>query len=183
MAINTNPGSPLRHVTTFTSSGTFRVPDGTTIAFASVHGASGGGGSGANNTQRYGGTFGRAGGAGVIASGFVQVTPGRDHVVTIGAGGGAGSTGGTSTFDSAITVFGGTGGSQSGAGSTGSSSIVTALTTVPPSANTLTRVFGSTTQATGGAAGGAGGAGNSAPHSGSGQSGFSGTSGIIHVYL
>ena len=180
MAININPGSPLRHVASFTSSGTYKVPEGTTIVFASVRGSSGGGGQGAGDTNRYGGQAGRAGGAGVITSGFVQVTPGRDHTVTIGAGGGNSATGGTSTFDGGITVTGGAGGSQASVGATGSGSAITSLTTVPPSATSLSRVFGNTTQSTGGTTGGAG--GGTTPW-GAGAGGAGGQSGSIEIYI
>jgi hypothetical protein len=43
MAINTS-GKPLRHVSTFTSSGNWVTPAGVTSVFVSINGASGGGG-------------------------------------------------------------------------------------------------------------------------------------------
>ena len=38
--------SKLRHLQSFVASGTFYPPAGTTVVFVSVHGASGGGGTG-----------------------------------------------------------------------------------------------------------------------------------------
>ena len=75
MAININPGTPLRQVATFNSSSNFTPPAGTNIVFVSIHAAAGGGGGGT-----FSGTFGaggaiQAGGNGLIGSAFVQVIP------------------------------------------------------------------------------------------------------------
>ena len=180
MAINVNPGSPIRHVATITSSGTWLAPAGTTLAFVSIHGASGGGGQGNAHVNRYGGQAGRAGGTGSISSGFVQVTPGASHVVTIGAGGGNSAAGGTTQFDGAITATGGGAGSTGSQGANGSGTAVTSLTTVPASASALARVFGNTVQNSGGSAGGSGGA--VGPHS-AGAPGASGAAGFVNIYI
>jgi len=71
MAININPGTPLRQVATFNSSSNFTPPAGTNIVFVSIHAAAGGGGGGT-----FSGTFGsgapvQAGGNGLIGSAFV----------------------------------------------------------------------------------------------------------------
>jgi len=181
MAININPGSPLRHVATFNSSGTWTSPVGTNLAFVSVHGASGGG-SGAG---RYGQSL--SGQTSLIGAAYVQVTGGGGHVITVGAGGAGGSplngptygnnggTGGTSSFDGRLTI---TGSSNSGNGS-GSGS--TSLTTLNPGASTLVSTGAITTQTTGGNAGGGGGSGNARYQQG--QSGAAGASGQVHVYI
>jgi hypothetical protein len=180
MAININPGANLRHVATYTSSGTFKVPEGTSVVFASIRGASGGGGFGQSDTNRYGGQNGRVGGNGLVAGGFVQVTPGRDHTVTIGAAGGGGGTGGTSSFDGAITVTGGTGGSQTSAGTAGQASAVTSLTTLPPNSASSARAAGFITQSTGANAGGSG--GGTAPWGQGAQPG-GGSGATIEIYI
>jgi len=194
-----NVPAKLRHIQTFTSSGTFYPPAGTTTVFVSIHGASGGGGGG---TARYGnsGPNGGAGGVGVISGAYVQVNPQAPHSVTIGSGGGggnqnafgapnrayanAGGTGGTTAFDGAIFNFGGSGGNagnpdngQSGnTGSSGSSNAQTSLTTLAPSNNALPRVSGVVNSGTT-IAGGNRGTGNYG-----GQSGSGGSNAIIHIY-
>jgi hypothetical protein len=176
--------SKLRHLQSYSASGTFYPPAGTTVVFVSVHGASGGGGSG---ISRYGQQTGGVGGTGRISGGYVQVNPQAPHGVVIGAGGtasttqsGAGGTGGTTSFDGAIIITGGTGGGGNGgdgaaAGQAGTSSAVTSLTTLNPSASALTRVASFTTSGTTTAGGGAG--------TGSGVGGAAaGSAGIVHIY-
>jgi len=167
--------SKLRHLQSFVSSGTFYPPAGTTVVFVSVHGASGGGGTGNN---RYSPNTGGSGGVGKISGGYVQVNPGAPHGVTIGAGGTAGAQGGTTSFDGAINITGGAAGGTSayggaGAGAAGTPTATTSLTTLNPSNNTLVRVTSFNTSNTN-IAGGAGGAGSSA--------GSAGTAGQVHVY-
>lgn len=186
MAINTNPVAPLRHVATFNSSGNYLAPSGATLAFISVHGASGGSAGGANN-GRY--ATGGPGGAGLIAGAFVQITPSGNHTVTVGAGGAAGvqgnngngGTGGTTSFDGAITVTGGTGGfttqgrySTGTAGNQGSASGTTSLTSLSP-AGAIVRTGTVSTQNTGAASGPNGGVRYGA--------GTAGTAGQLHIYL
>lgn len=178
MAININPGAPLRLVQTFTSSGTFSVPLGATLAYVSVEGASGGGSGSRYQTDPQGGN-------GVLAAGWVQVVGGAGLAVTIGAGGaaspssltGSGSSGGTTEFAGAITVTGGQGGGRYSQMPSGSASFGgTTLPTLNPGANTLVRVTGNTSQSTGGALGG---------RSGSRYSGgpTAGQSGKVHIFL
>ena len=194
MAINLNPGTPLRHVSTVTSSGNVFIPVGTTLAFVSIHSATGGtGGVRTEGYQRYNGIPG-AGGAGTVSGAFVQVTPGANAVVTIGAGGSAGaaraagSTGGTTIFDGAITATGSAGGhvavqagrySPGGFAPAGSAAPAatgtTSLTSLSPGATTLVRTKTITSQATGGSAGGSGGSRYGV--------GSAGASGIVHVYI
>jgi hypothetical protein len=195
MAININPGSPLRHVGTYNSSGNFIAPIGTSVAFVSIHGSTGGGSGGTGTLS------GATGGAGIVSGAFVQVVPGASHVVTIGAGGAggapsnipvlpqAGATGGSTVFDGAITVTGSAGGNAIGAryspgntGAQGTASGYTNLTSLSPSANTLVRTGTISTQNTGGSSGGAGGNQGPARYN-AGSVGFSGAAGQVHIYI
>jgi hypothetical protein len=175
MAINTNPGSPLRHVATFNSSGNWTAPAGTNVAFISIKSASGGGGGGGGRYNSSDSGNGKSGGAGIVSGAYVQVTPGSSHSVTVGAAGsagsassnvnpgGAGGSGGSTIFDSAFTVTGGGGGGQGQAhtplpaGAQSVSSGTTSLTSLPPSASTLTRVGTISNQNTGATTAGTGG--------------------------
>jgi hypothetical protein len=201
MAININPGSPVRHVATFNTSTNWTAPAGCTLAFVSIHGSTGGG--------RGGVTFGAdsnnntgVGGAGIVSGAWVQVTPGSAHVVTIGAGGAggaannnqsatpaAGAVGGTTTFDTALSVAGGNGApsatrNSNSVGTVGAASGTTSLTSLSPSASALARVATlAATQNTGAFAGGTqGGFGNSRYGSQS-SAGNAGASGQIHIYI
>lgn len=161
----------LRHMQTFTSSGTFYPPAGTTVVYVAVLGATGGI---AVAGTRY--AQGNAG-AGASAGGYVQVNPSAPHTVTIGAGGtigiqgigqnGKGNTGGTTIFDGAITQTGSEGGNigSNQAGTTGAAANAgTAVTTLPslnPSNSASPRV--------------------SSFAAGSATSG-NGTSGVVHIY-
>ena len=199
MAINTNPGSPLRHAQSFVTSGTFTTPPTATLAFVSVHGATGGGGGSAGN-RYYGPQQGGNSGPSIVASGFVELVPGGTHLVTIGAGGAPGngatnqnvagnaaSAGGITIFDGAITANssgGGSGGNRYGggqatAGSNASASGTTTLTSsaVPNTAIIRTKSF--TTQNTGGNAVGAG----ASTGRYAGNTGGTGSSGSVHIYL
>jgi hypothetical protein len=96
-------------ITTFTTSGNFVVPNGSTTVKVRVCGGGGGGGSGA---QGFGGG---GGGAGGYAEGIVPVAPGQIFSIAVGAGGvasggGYGGTGGASSFGSVISASGGDGG-------------------------------------------------------------------------
>ena len=195
MAININPGTPLRHVATINATGNWTAPAGTNIAFVSIHGATGGGAGG--GWGRYN-TTGGAGGTGMVSGAFVQVTGGAAHAVTIGAGGagGPGSAGqgggsgggaaGVTNFDSALTVpgsGGGTAGVPGAAGSAASSgSGTTNLTSLSPS-GALTRVATITNQTTGALAAGNAGSKFTASRYGSGDAGGTGASGQVHVYI
>jgi hypothetical protein len=212
MAIDINPGQPLRHVATFASTGNFVVPAGVTRIFASIHGTSGGGGGGGVGSRYSDGQNpGAAGGGGRIAGAWIQVVPSATYSVTVGAAGtggtkatgqtytagGTGGTGGTSSFDgSALSVTGGTGGTGGRygnrytaryggnpiAGSTGGASGTTALSTLPPSALSITRTGSITTQTTGATTGGGG--GNSSQWaSASNNAGGAGQAGIVYIYV
>ena len=81
---------------TFTSSGTFNVPDNVDTVFVEMYG---GGGGGTANSPITG--TGAAGGRGAKpVSAFVPVTPGGNVTVTIGSGGAPGSPGGDTSFGS-----------------------------------------------------------------------------------
>ena len=173
----------LRHIQTFTSSGTFYPQDGTTKVFVSIHGASGGAGGG---HPRYAGARGGSGGTGRICGGFVQVNPRAPHAVTIGAGGTSavavstgGGTGGTTNFDGAISVPGGSGGGASNGDTTGSAgttagaaTVQDSLTTLSPYASALPRV--NTFNSSGSTI--AGGTANTP------TGGNAGASAIVHIY-
>lgn len=193
MAININPGSPLRHVATFNGSSNFIAPQGATLAFVSIHGASGGGSGGSGRAQ------GGVGGTGTISGAFVQIIPGGTHIVTIGAGGNGGAPGnahvpsqaggaaGTTIFDGAFQVTGAGGGGavtrygQGNAGAVGVGSGTTTLTTVSP-AGALIRTGTISSQNTGGSAGGNGGNESGNRYS-SGQAGSAGVAGQMHIYI
>ncbi|MBP2657929.1 MAG: hypothetical protein H6Q69_961 [Firmicutes bacterium] len=84
----------------FTSSGTFTVPSSVSTVYVSMSGGGGGGGS----------SSGGGGAAAVLKQG-VSVTAGSFITVTVGSGGTAATTGGTSSFGSDITCAGGGAGS------------------------------------------------------------------------
>lgn len=206
MAININPGSPLRHVATFNATGNWVAPAGTTAAFVSIRGSSGGGGGGGGRYNNSGvDGIGKTGGSGIVSGAWVQVTPGSSHSITIGAAGtggkGAGAapvpsatgdgqtgaTGGTTIFDSSFYVYGGTGG-QGGSqnyspsvGNVGSSAGTTSLTALPPSVSTLTRVATISNQSTGQTTGGSGGAFTGRYNAKS--DGTAGTAATVEIYI
>jgi hypothetical protein len=122
MAINSMTQPPLRHLGRITSSGSFTVPDGASRLYVSVNGA-----QGANSN---GGTRGNS----IRGNGYVNVIPGKEAQVIIGAGTGAGSgaQAGTTTFDGAITVTGSTSGSTGRYGPQGGGvGTVTFITSLP----------------------------------------------------
>ncbi|MHB1870867.1 MAG: hypothetical protein ACYCT1_08435 [Steroidobacteraceae bacterium] len=116
----------LMRYQTFTSSGTYTVPDGVYRLFCYLWGGGGGGGGGQAGVNQGGGIYsqgssGGGGGSGAYAAGSCFVTPGQQITVTVGGGGaggagatsgtaGGGSGGGTTTF-SVFVAYGGSGGS------------------------------------------------------------------------
>lgn len=108
-------GGVVQKFQEFTSSGNWTAPTGVNAVEVLLVG--GGGGSG--GTGGGGGTpfANGAGGGGGVRKEFVSVTPGTNYVVTIGAGGTAGSTspnnggtGGNTSLGNIISVGGGGGG-------------------------------------------------------------------------
>ena len=104
----------------FTTSDTWVKPSTGTIALITLWG---GGGSGA----RYGGTAGGGGGGGACVQRLFQLSDlPASAAVVLGAGGAAigsttdanGNVGGTSTFGSLMSAYGGAGGSRTGVGGT-----------------------------------------------------------------
>jgi hypothetical protein len=100
----------------FTTSGTWKCPNGVTSINVDAYGAGGGGGRG-GGTSKYGG--GGGGGGAFKRSTSVAVTPGTTYTITIGTGGAGGTTatdgqaGGVTTanFDAiSVTANGGNGG-------------------------------------------------------------------------
>lgn len=117
-------------VYTFTSSGTFTVPDGAVIIEVHITGGGGGGGGGRCSSSAFG-LNGGAGGAGAQHTWFTYDTtqiggPGTNISITIGAGGAGGngesgqdvgdqtvgSAGSSSTFGNYLVALGGNGGSS-----------------------------------------------------------------------
>ncbi len=96
----------------FTASGTFVAPPGTTLVKARVCGGGGGGGAGAP------GLGGGGGGAGGYSEGVIPVQPGQAIAVTVGAQGLAGvmdgnfATAGSPSAFGPITATGGSGGAN-----------------------------------------------------------------------
>jgi hypothetical protein len=86
----------------FTSSGTFTIPASVTKVKVTVVGGGGGGRSATNSTGQGGGG---AGGAAIEV--ITGLTPGGTVTVTVGAGGAADTTGGTSSFGAYCSATGG----------------------------------------------------------------------------
>ncbi len=104
-------------MTSFTSSGSFTVPNGTSLVKVRLCGGGGGGGAGAP------GFGGSGGGGGGYAEGIFAVQPGQVIPVTVGSagtagisGGAAAGQGGTTSFGTMMAATGGLGGAP-GAGS------------------------------------------------------------------
>ena len=101
-----------QNTTTYTASGTFVVPSGVTSITVECWGGGGGGGGTAVNPSRGGG-----GGGGSYAKSVISTTGGTSYVVTVGAGGlagtnsgGNGGQGGASSLAALVIAPGGNGG-------------------------------------------------------------------------
>ncbi len=101
----------------FTSSGTFTVPAGVTKVWVSMSGGGGGGSDG-----YFDGAGGGGGGAHAVIAQQVSVSGGEGIIITVGTGGGAGASGGTSSFGSYISTPGGSAGGSRNAGGIGGTS-------------------------------------------------------------
>jgi hypothetical protein len=140
MGVNTFPvatgGSAVtQKIAEFTSSGTFTAPSNCTTVEVFAVGGGGGGGSVIGYPSGSGVTGGGGGGGGVIRK-IVPVTAGSSYTVTIGAGGTGGTctgttsvtpatNGGSTTFGSLVTAYGGTNGASLDAWNSGSPSFNT----------------------------------------------------------
>jgi len=95
MAVDNISHSPVRHIASFVTSGTFSVPEGVSKVYVTVEGTRG--------STHGGGTPGSS----HRASGYVEVIPNKTAIITIGATTSASNTtAGTTSFDGAITVPG-----------------------------------------------------------------------------
>lgn len=99
----------VANVQTFTSSGTWNKPNGGSMAFVQVWGGGGGGGYDADSADNGGG-----GGGGGYAERWIPLADlGSSETVTVGSGGAGGTSsvfaasGGTSSFGSHLTAYGG----------------------------------------------------------------------------
>ncbi len=97
-------GTRVLQSQTFLTSGTFTVPAEVRELYVQCTGAGAGGYITSGEVVNYYG----GGGSGMVAS-FLQVVPGEQYVVTVGAPSGANqpANGGTTTFGSAVTCTGG----------------------------------------------------------------------------
>lgn len=91
----------------FTSSGTFTVPDGVTEVMVGICGGGGGGLSGDADWKA-------GGGGSAMTYHKISVNSGDAISITIGAGGGPGVDGGSSSFGNYVTVDGGLAGGNDG---------------------------------------------------------------------
>ena len=98
-------GDLYNMVSVFRFSGTWTCPPGVSEAMVLVWGAGGGGGSVRNVSGNSTG-----GGGGGFAQALCTVAAGTSYSVTIGAGGGPGAAGGTSSFSTLVSATGGAGG-------------------------------------------------------------------------
>lgn len=103
-------GSQFVGLSYYTTSGTAGIPAGATKAYVR---AWGGGGGGGNNTG------GGGGGGGYIEGLITGLTPGGTLSILIGAGGPAGTSGGSTTVDVYMIANGGTGGTPGYGGAAG----------------------------------------------------------------
>jgi len=148
MAINNMQRPPLRHLATYVSSGNFQVPAGVNRLYATVDGST------AVNTSSPAGPPGPAG----RGSGYVEVVPGGQVQVIVGAGGTSTTgSGGTTSFDGGIIVTSSSGGGYQGhegnyhTGAAGSVTFASSLPSGAPAGATV-KVTGtsSTTTSPGG---------------------------------
>lgn len=91
--------SKTMYRTTLTSGTSWTVPAGVTYVNVTLHGGGGGGRSGTQSSWR--------GYPGQMISSTLSTTPGASISYAIGAGGGANSSGGTTTFTGATSASGG----------------------------------------------------------------------------
>lgn len=116
-AVNTTP--PVIHTQTFTTSGTFTFPVGTTSSTAFKFRITGGGGSGGTNSSNVSGGGGGGAGATAIKT-LTGVTAGNTVTVTVGAAGGSSSiSSGTETITTVTGANGANGSNSAGAGQGG----------------------------------------------------------------
>jgi hypothetical protein len=123
LALKVAPGSTIR--TTFTSNGTFTVPNCVTSLTVEAWGGGGGGFDGGSN----GG--GKGGGGGGYAKGTITSASG-DYTIVVGSGGAENSDGAASTFGSTLVVAnGGKGGTnETSGGGTGGTATTSGVSDV-----------------------------------------------------
>jgi hypothetical protein len=100
----------------FATNGNFLVPEGVTSLIIELWGGGGGGGNNRQNDLPEGlSSGGGGGGGGGYAKACLQVTPGSNYWVTVGAGGAPALDGGTSSFAGLVWATGGKAGEGSDA--------------------------------------------------------------------
>ncbi|MCC6601482.1 MAG: hypothetical protein IT223_12555 [Crocinitomicaceae bacterium] len=164
---------------TYTTSGTFTIPSCTNYVCIEVWGAGGGGGTCSGCASNSGGAGG--GGGGGYGTGCFTVTPGGSLSVSIGAGGTAGNTGGTTNVGGLISATGGGGGSPGVGGVGGAGGTSTAyvqMTGTPGTNGTLSGSGGVSGGA--GANGGAGGSGGQSTTAGTAPGGGGGSGATVN---
>lgn len=156
---------PLVSPVTYTSSGSFIVPDG--VYQLTVECWGGGGAGGGSTSNNYGGS---GGGGGGYSKGQVNVTPGQVINFNVGTGGTGstsnGTAGGTTSFLTLTANGGNGGGSNSGAVGTGGTATGGSISNITGSNGT-----------SGGSIGGNGGTGAAGGTGGTGGTNANGTAG------
>jgi len=115
------------NIQTFTAGGTYTKPTGANFVMVELWGAGGGG----NSSPRAGTQGGGGGGGAYTYRMFAAPQVGATESVTVGAGGPAGSNGGTTNFGTLLYAYGGTGGGV-GTGGNGGSIVSSLITEVAP---------------------------------------------------
>lgn len=102
----------MGNITCFTSPGQWTAPPSTACAKVTVVGGGGGAGFGCRTQdgEEWSPSPGGSGGGGGTAIEYVPIQGGSPYPVTVGAGGGQASSGGTSSFSTFVSSTGGSGG-------------------------------------------------------------------------
>ncbi|NVO20890.1 MAG: DUF2341 domain-containing protein [Bacteroidetes bacterium] len=159
---STTGASPL----SFTTSGSFVVPDGVTSLTVECWGAGGGGSTITSSGRRGGG-----GGGGAFASSVIAVSPGNIFPIVVGTGGAANTAGTNSTFNTSTVIAAGGNGGTSNATTAGTGGTTANSTGSTKYAGGDGATGGTTYSGGGGGGAGSTGAGGNAPTAASGSFG------------